>query len=365
MSSNSNRLTYLDWTRGLAALVMLQGHVLEGWVRQQDRSSEWFWLSQFLGGLPAPIFLFLVGASLAIVLDRMRERGATHTDLAMRVLRRGAWVLFLAYLFRLEQYLVWYPASSWSDVFRVDTLNCIALTTLLVGLLSVVLRSRPANVAAMSGITAAVAFGTPLVYNRGQGIVPSFLLEYLNGGGHFSYFSLFPWVTFPLAGITFGYLLLHYRDRNEEARFFGGVVTAGLCSYALGGSMSLFPALEYGFFDYSVTSPHFFFVRLGWVLLILYGAYCWSVRSNAEAWSPLRAFGRTSLLVYWVHLEIVYGRLFNDNYRALDLMSAAAQLLWIIPAMLALSSLASSPRWSRMLQPARTLKPRFAEAGRG
>ena len=55
------RLAYLDWLRGVAAIIMLQGHVLEGWLRPEDRSSEWFWLSQFLGGLPAPIFLFLVG----------------------------------------------------------------------------------------------------------------------------------------------------------------------------------------------------------------------------------------------------------------------------------------------------------------
>src|SRR5215471_16667646 len=80
----SNRLAYLDWMRGLAVLIMLQGHVMEGWLRPQDRGSEWFWLSQFLGGLPAPIFLFLVGISLSIVLDRMRQRGASSRELAAR-----------------------------------------------------------------------------------------------------------------------------------------------------------------------------------------------------------------------------------------------------------------------------------------
>src|SRR5580765_2979197 len=86
--SSSKRLVYLDWMRGLAVLIMLQGHVLEGWLRPEDRGSEWFWLSQFLGGLPAPIFLFLVGTSLALVLDRMRSKGASHWQLATRVVRR-------------------------------------------------------------------------------------------------------------------------------------------------------------------------------------------------------------------------------------------------------------------------------------
>src|SRR5437870_12655460 len=100
----TNRLTYLDWMRGLGVLIMLQGHVIDSWVRPQDRSGEWFWLSQFLGGLPAPIFLFLVGVSLALVLDRLRLKGASPWQLAMKVLRRSGWILFLAYAFRFEQY---------------------------------------------------------------------------------------------------------------------------------------------------------------------------------------------------------------------------------------------------------------------
>src|SRR5947208_1219263 len=91
----SKRLVYLDWMRGLAAVIMLQGHVLDGWLRPEDRASEWFWLSQFLGGLPAPIFLFLVGTSLALVLDRMRAKGAPTGQLAMRVFRRAGWILLL------------------------------------------------------------------------------------------------------------------------------------------------------------------------------------------------------------------------------------------------------------------------------
>ena len=74
--------------RGLAVLIMLQGHVMDAWLRPSDRSSEWFWLSQFLGGLPAPTFLFLVGVSLALVLDRMRAKGAPSGELALRVVRR-------------------------------------------------------------------------------------------------------------------------------------------------------------------------------------------------------------------------------------------------------------------------------------
>jgi len=336
VAKQSNRLVYLDWMRGLAAVLMLQGHVMDGWVRPQDRTGEWFWLSQFLGGLPAPIFLFLVGVSLAMVLDRMRAQSASSVELARNVVRRGGWILLLAYAFRLEQFLVWYPASDWGDVFRVDTLNCIAVSTIVIGLLSIAFRTRRGNVTAMGLATAAFVFVTPWVYPL-RANLPAVVLSYLNSNGHPSYFSLFPWTAFTLAGITFGYALLQAKAQTGETEFFKGVAVAGVGAYAAGAAMSVFPIFEYGFFDYSLTSPQFFLVRLGWVLLILYGAYKWSTRQASGSWSPLIRLGQASLLVYWVHIEIVYGRPLHGFAQALALWDAAKHLLWVVPLMIGIA----------------------------
>jgi uncharacterized membrane protein len=336
MIKTSDRLVYLDWLRGLSVLIMLQGHVMDAWVRPHDRSREWFWLSQFLGGLPAPIFLFLVGVSLALVLDRLRIRGASSRELATKVVRRGGWILLLAYVFRLEQFLIWYPSSQWSDIFKIDTLNCIAISTLIVGLLSVAFKSRQTNIAAMGAATGAFVFFTPWIYPF-KGL-PAFVLSYMNGNDHPSYFSFFPWAAFTLAGITFGYVLLEAKDRIGEPEFFKRVAVAGITAYAVGAAMSLTRIFEYGFFDYSLTSPHYFLVRLGWILLILYGAYLWSARNSVVRWSPLIALGQASLVVYWAHIEIVYGRLFHGFGQSLELSAAVLQLVWLVPLMLVLAS---------------------------
>jgi uncharacterized membrane protein len=334
VSSPSKRLIYLDWMRGLAALIMLQGHVLEGWLRPEDRSSEWFWLSQFLGGLPAPIFLFLVGASLALVLDRMRAKGASLIQLTARVLRRSGWILLLAYAFRVEQFLMWYPGSRWVDVFKVDTLNCIGVCILLVGLASFALKSRRVNIAAMGAITAILVIITPWVYPLRPNI-SALLLSYLNGNGNPAAFSIFPWAPFSFAGITFGYMLLEAREKFSEARFFDSIAVAGVGAYTIGTVMNFFPIFRYGFFDYSLTSPHFFLVRLGMLLLVAYAAYKWSTRASAARWSPLVFMGQASLVVYWIHIEIVYGRPFRNFARALELVEATTHLLWLVPLMIA------------------------------
>src|SRR5262249_1196915 len=201
----------------------------------------------------------------------------------------------------------------------------IAVCTLIIGLLSVVFRSRRTNITVMATLGGAFVFATPWIYPF-KGF-PAFLLSYLNGNEHASYFSFFPWAAFTLAGITFGYLLIEARTRIGEPEFFKRVAVAGVCAYAAGVSMSLTRFFEYGFFDYSLTSAQFFLVWLGWILLIVYGAYLWSTRKAAARWSPLITLGQASLVVYWLHMEIVYGRLFRSFGQSLELPRAAMQLL--------------------------------------
>jgi uncharacterized membrane protein len=342
--------------RGLAAVIMLQGHVMDGWLRPQDRSGEWFWLSQFLGGLPAPIFLFLVGVSLAIVLDSMRAKGAQVRDMIRKVVRRSGGLLILAYVFRLEQFLMWYPASDWAGVFRVDTLNCIAVCMMLVGLLSVGFKTRRVNIAVIGATTTCFVLATPLVYPL-KGL-PPLLQSYLNGDNHPSYFSFFPWAAFTLAGMTFGYILIEAKQRMPEPEIFKRVAVSGICAYAVGSAMSLTSKFEYGFFDYSLTSPHFFLVRLGWVLLILYGAYLWSRCDMSSGWSPMITLGRASLIVYWLHVDIVYGRLFHGFAQTLDVSSALLQLVWLAPLMLLVASGRSGLRQIHLVDRHRIPEPR-------
>jgi hypothetical protein len=194
--------------------------------------------------------------------------------------------------------------------------------------------------------TALVVITTPFVYTL-RGKLPGLAVAYLNGNGNPSYFSIFPWIAFALAGITFGYLLLEAKERGDEANFFTKVAVSGIWSFAVGAAMSLTTIFEYGFFDYSLTSPHFFLVRLGWLLLILYGAYKWQQRENADRWSPLCMMGQASLIVYWVHIEIVYGPLFHHYSKALTLTEAIRHLSWVFPLMLVAAYL-----WQRRLRPA-------------
>src|SRR3989441_6537993 len=145
------RLTYIDWMRGLACLLMFQTHCYDSWLSDAARSTKFFSWSQLGGTLPAPLFLFLAGISFALATDKLRQRGVAANEIARSTLRRGAEIFGLGLLFRVQEYLLGQPSAPWTDLLRVDVLNMIGLSMMLMALVC--------RLAAGSGMHAAAASG--------------------------------------------------------------------------------------------------------------------------------------------------------------------------------------------------------------
>src|SRR5580693_6187416 len=129
------RLAYIDWMRGLACVLMFQTHCYDSWLSSEARKSAVLVWSQLLGTLPAPLFIFLSGTSLALVTERLRAKGATPAEIARTTIRRGAEIFALGLLFRIQEYILGYGFSPWTDLLRVDVLNILGLSMMLMGVL--------------------------------------------------------------------------------------------------------------------------------------------------------------------------------------------------------------------------------------
>src|SRR6266446_9136943 len=112
---------------------MFQTHCYDSWLGGAARQSKFFMWSQVLGTLPAPLFLFLAGISFAIVTDKLRQKGLPAGQIARTTIRRGAEILALGLLFRLQEFVVSWGWAPWSDLLRVDILNAIGVSMMLMG----------------------------------------------------------------------------------------------------------------------------------------------------------------------------------------------------------------------------------------
>jgi len=134
-SQPERRLAYIDWMRGLACVLMFQSHCYSSWLTPVARKSSLYEWSQLLGTLPAPLFIFLSGISLALVTEKLREKGAARGAIAKRSILRGAEIFGLGILFRIQEFVLGYPISPWTDLLRVDVLNILGLSMILVAVL--------------------------------------------------------------------------------------------------------------------------------------------------------------------------------------------------------------------------------------
>src|SRR5579862_5682452 len=103
--AKNRRLLYLDWVRGCAALIMLQGHVFHSFLKNDLRQGGAYILSQFFGGMPPAVFLFLTGVTLAFLMDGLERRGVAGPQRVWSAVKRAGYLLSIAFLFRFQLWL--------------------------------------------------------------------------------------------------------------------------------------------------------------------------------------------------------------------------------------------------------------------
>jgi uncharacterized membrane protein len=345
----TTRVAYIDWVRGFACLMMFQTHCYDSWLGGAARASGFFKLSQLGGTLPAPLFLFLAGVSCALMTDRLRQKGMKANEIARTTILRGGEVFLLALLFRLQEFLLGMGHAPWTDLLRVDILNAIGLSLVMTGLAcriaavggtDDVSRLRKRSIGIAAAIAGVIAIVTPLLWTAWQPHWRAWWLEsYINGVHTFGIpqpwlFPLFPWAAFAFAGLAAGFLLQTDWARQKETAAMVLAGVGGVVLAALGIWLDARRVQLYAVHDFWHTSPNFFLVRTGVVMVILFAGYAWC-RWGAGQWgfSPLIELGKSSLLVYWVHIEFVYGGLSILPKRGLGMGAATAGLLAIFTAM--------------------------------
>src|SRR3974377_2403995 len=135
-SRQPSRLAYIDWMRGLACVLMFQTHCYDSWLSPDARQSRFFMWSQLGGTFPAPLFLFLAGLSVSLVVDKSDRAGMSPAGLRRMTIRLGAEILALGLLFRVQEYVIALGWAPWTDLFRVDILNTIGISIMLMGAMS-------------------------------------------------------------------------------------------------------------------------------------------------------------------------------------------------------------------------------------
>jgi uncharacterized membrane protein len=140
--------------------------------------------------------------------------------------------------------------------------------------------------------------------------LPTWFQWYIRPAGEYTTFTAFPWIGFVFAGAAAGVAIAAARD-TTRARLHRLLALAGAGLVATGLYMSARPPL-YAHASFWTSSPTFFVIRVGILMVTLaalYAAEQWRRRAGGARREPdpLARLGQSSLFVYWIHVELVYG----------------------------------------------------------
>lgn len=362
---SSNRYVFIDLFRGAAVLFMLQGHVFRALIDPSIQQHPAYSFHDLFHGVTAPAFLF--GAGLTFVIST-RKRWEAYHHFSRHFLRRIGRMVIVILLgtalhlpyFSLRKIITEGTSNDYLLLFQCDVLHCIGLGLLTLQALIFFFKTerRFYGFALVSGTV--VPLLTPLVWDIDfLRLYPPAIAQLFNSM-HGSPFPLFPFVGFLIAGVIVSWEFQLAAERqsseSEEApdpqrRFMRRLLWLGPVLITCGLLFNALPLQLYPTVNFWYTSPNYFLIRIGVLLLITAGI--WHAANLLQRQSLSGGFwrsitgaftlmGKESLLVYVLHLVILYGSVINADFNIrgfvgthLNLLEASGVLILFTAGLLA------------------------------
>jgi uncharacterized membrane protein len=313
------RYTFVDLLRGWAILIMIEVHVFNAFLLPELKQTGWFDTLTFINGLVAPAFLFVSGFAFAV------SSGSKLDD--MRKFKYPFWKKLWRYFsIILIGYVLHFPYESMSKIineatpeqiqqlFVVDVLQCIGAGLIVLLTMRLIIRSDKVYHYSLIGLTFIVMILSPVFWKTDlTNFLPPVFANYfnmLNG----SLFPAFPWINFILAGAIFGKYFINAVANGNEQKFIAETFVVGLISLLSGHLFysGMFPDV----LTSVIPNPMFFVERLGYILV--FSSLCWYFNKwrNVKKSFVLDA-SRESLLIYWLHLLLIYSMIWKNKSLAI------------------------------------------------
>src|SRR5580698_2079443 len=200
--------------RGLAVLVMIECHTFNSFARLDIRNGGPYVLSQFVGGMAAPLFLFMAGMTFGFQMESLERREPNRWRRWLVALRRAGYIMVIAFAFRIGNWIASIPRPEFSEITKVDILNSMALAMGAFAASS--LFDGKNRVRFALGGALAVAVLAPVIEGLSWSGTPQLIVEYLAPGPNRGRFPFFPYAAYVGFGLAAGSVVKRTAERTAE-----------------------------------------------------------------------------------------------------------------------------------------------------
>lgn len=321
--------------RGLAVVIMIQCHTFNSFARLDVRQGGPYILSQFIGGMAAPLFLFMAGMTFGFQMEKLERREPNAWRRYLAALKRAGYIMVIAFAFRLSNWVASLSRPDWQEIFKVDILNSMALG--MAAFAAIAALGAKDRIRWAIGGALLVASLAPVVESLNWSGAPQIVQDYLAPGETRGRFPFFPYAAYIGFGLAAGAIVKRTAADALDRLMQWGAIAA----FALIFSAHYFANIPFSIYpvdDFWRSGPSLIFIRVGISLALVTGAYLWTTYLSAARWSWMQTLGKTSLLVYWVHIMLVYGNIVKRMKRTMPIPETALAVCIVIALMVALAA---------------------------
>jgi uncharacterized membrane protein len=340
---HARRVIFIDLARALAVVLMVSGHTSSALLASRYRGGDWVHAWEFQRGLTSALFLLLSGFAFSIATTRHWSSHIRPSWALIKRLRRFGLFILLGYAlhFPVSRFSMLATAteSQWRTFLSVDVLQLIGVTFVGVQLLVLVAQSRRAFMV-LALVLAAIVIGVaPFMWRTDwTGTLPLALAAYLSPATG-SQFPLFPWAGFVLIGAGAGQIYARWGAAHLGAFANWGLLAPGLVLALIASNMYSSPPAS-GVDDFAWV-PGQILLRTGVCLAIL-GVVAHASARIDQLPHVFGAVAQESLVVYFIHLCIVYGSIWNPGLYQFygEALAPGATVLAVVAVVLPMIALA-------------------------
>jgi len=317
-TQNEHRIIFLDLLRAFAVFQMVQGHTVDALLSDSYRNSDniiysvWY----FMRGMTAPIFMFTAG-TVFTYLFRLVNESFSKNMRVLKGIKRGLLLIFLGYFLR---YPTWKLVDfsdvseySWNVFFAVDVLQLIGFSLFALLFLFYLAEKLNLNDYAVFSVAAILIFIlSPFFFTVDwNSILPRMLAGYFYEGGG-SVFPIFPWAGYVIAGGVLGSYLAKNPMIFKSIKFSTYLASIAIVFIVASFGARNLSDLVFHMTKHDSASISLILLRIGFVLLISSIVSFISLKADSIP-RFIILIGRNTLLIYVVHLVIIYGSVWNPG----------------------------------------------------
>jgi uncharacterized membrane protein len=352
--AHAHRVIFIDLGRFLALVFMLYGHTVSALLAPQYQGGTWFDLWNFQRGLTSSLFLLLSGFAFSVATSRHWGAHQRISPAVFKRVRRFGLFLLLGYAihFPVSRFsmLTTLTDEQWRSFVQVDVLQLIGATFLIVQALVLVVRSRRTFMVTVFVLAAAVlALTHPVWAVDWWQLFPGWLAAYISPARG-SVFPLFPWATYVLIGAGLGQIYGWGGARLESYTTYV-LFVPGVILSALGWGLTAIENAPWGPDAWNFM-PIQLAIRIG-ACLILLAAIARASQRLTRLPHFFAAVAQETLPIYFVHLCILYGSIWNNGLAVwyAGSLGPMATLVYVLVLLASMAVLGWSWHWLKHARP--------------